>query len=671
MTFGLLILDLVGADHAGWFGERTASELALLVGLSLLAAALVWSTGQRQLAAPQLVAGIGLLTAYAAAVSLVGHPLLVSAFGVVAFAMLAAVGRSQRLSLLPWVALVGAAPCWLSLTLTGLGQSLERPSLSALWSAGGAGWALLAASVLLLLPIAAVRLDGEVARVCLAAAASLGVATACLPVVDEGLTAVTSTAVAVMVAGIVAGVSAPRRWLVVPLLPAGFASLPVIVTWVTMVGQGTSHVADVGAPFTAPADARLLSSDAIVHPVLVVPSALALLALAWLVIGPLGSSVLVRPAGAVVALSAVVSLTHTSAPLWSVVTATLVLAAAAIGRDLALAALLVGVAVGVGLASASLTVLTTAVLVLGCAGVLRLAASRSTALVAGLVLPAAIGGLLWSSCQVADVDQALRGVPATLVVGLLAVALHRREVEVSAAMTACLTSAVAVAEAANGAGSLALHLTLLGALVTSSALIHQDRRWAGWVGGSLLAAATWVRLADLGVGTPEAYTLPSALALLALGLHTPAPRPRDPDRSGAHGRTPPGNDTIAAVDPRRPDLLARGAARGRLSDPGPARQPAALERTSGHRRSCRWRARAARAGAVRSADAPVGGNRTGRHFADRRGRHLGAPSGQPQAGGGVPRPSSLRRSSVRGSGSQNASGMSSRPDGRRGVPSAV
>ena len=32
--------------------------------------------------------------------------------------------------------------------------------------------------------------------------------------------------------------------------------------------------------------------------------------------------------------------------------------------------------------------------------------------------------------------------------------------------------------------------------------------------GSLLALATWVRLADLGVHAPEPYTLPSALALL-------------------------------------------------------------------------------------------------------------------------------------------------------------
>ncbi len=49
------------------------------------------------------------------------------------------------------------------------------------------------------------------------------------------------------------------------------------------------------------------------------------------------------------------------------------------------------------------------------------------------------------------------------------------------------------------------------------ALTRPDRRAAGWVGGLLLAAATWVRLAEIGVRAPEPYTLPTALALLVTG----------------------------------------------------------------------------------------------------------------------------------------------------------
>ncbi len=79
VTFGLLVLDLVGADRAGWLGERTSSELGLILGLSLLTTGLGWSLGQARLAAPQLVSGIGLFAAYAATVDLVGHQLLISA----------------------------------------------------------------------------------------------------------------------------------------------------------------------------------------------------------------------------------------------------------------------------------------------------------------------------------------------------------------------------------------------------------------------------------------------------------------------------------------------------------------------------------------------------------------------------------------------------------------
>jgi cell division protein FtsW (lipid II flippase) len=53
--------------------------------------------------------------------------------------------------------------------------------------------------------------------------------------------------------------------------------------------------------------------------------------------------------------------------------------------------------------------------------------------------------------------------------------------------------------------------------VTTSSIVHESRRMLAWPGGLLLAAATWVRLADLGVDVVEAYTLPSAMALVAVG----------------------------------------------------------------------------------------------------------------------------------------------------------
>ncbi len=66
----------------------------------------------------------------------------------------------------------------------------------------------------------------------------------------------------------------------------------------------------------------------------------------------------------------------------------------------------------------------------------------------------------------------------------------------------------------------AVYLTVAGVVVTVMSLLRSDRRELGWAGGLLLATASWVRLWDLGVRAPEAYTLPSAAVLLVVGaLH--------------------------------------------------------------------------------------------------------------------------------------------------------
>jgi cell division protein FtsW (lipid II flippase) len=64
----------------------------------------------------------------------------------------------------------------------------------------------------------------------------------------------------------------------------------------------------------------------------------------------------------------------------------------------------------------------------------------------------------------------------------------------------------------------ALYLTVVGVAVTAMSLLRPDRRGLAWAGGALLAAASWVRLWDLGVSAPEAYTLPSAVVLVLVGL---------------------------------------------------------------------------------------------------------------------------------------------------------
>ena len=137
----------------------------------------------------------------------------------------------------------------------------------------------------------------------------------------------------------------------------------------------------------------------------------------------------------------------------------------------------------------------------------------------GLLLPAASAGLVWSGAEVADVAVDLRAVPVLVVLGLLAIARPRVEVEVSAALAGLVAALASLDVAPDQPTALAIHLTVAGVLVTLSSLVHQERRVLAWPGGALLAAATWVRLADLGVEAPEAYTLPSAVVLVLVALH--------------------------------------------------------------------------------------------------------------------------------------------------------
>ena len=120
---------------------------------------------------------------------------------------------------------------------------------------------------------------------------------------------------------------------------------------------------------------------------------------------------------------------------------------------------------------------------------------------------------------------------ALAVVGLRAPAdLRRIPAEVGAAITAVV---VLLGRAPVGVGLdwWWILLLLLGTAVTASAL-PADRHRVGWVGWVLLTASSWVRLRDADVGLVEAYTVPPALALLAVA----ALRLRR-DRSAAAYRT--------------------------------------------------------------------------------------------------------------------------------------
>ena len=275
---------------------------------------------------------------------------------------------------------------------------------------------------------------------------------------------------------------------------------------------------------------------------------------------------------------------------------------------------------------------------------LRPGESATSRLLGGAVTPPAAALAVWAFADVAGLDEALRGYPVLLTVGLLALALPRPEVEATGMdRGAGRRPAASIQAAADPVTATAVHLTVAGALVVASSLVNPQRRALGWVGGLLLAAATWVRLADLGVEAPEAYTLPSALALLVVGLDRLR---RDPETPTSSALTP--GLLLATV----PSLLwcLEDPVTWRAAWLGVACVGLVLAGTL-----ARWHAPlvvggtvggaagGARAGAVRRGDPAVDPDRGGRRAAHAGGCHLGAPAGRGPPGGGLPRPAALGR----------------------------
>jgi hypothetical protein len=314
----------------------------------------------------------------------------------------------------------------------------------------------------------------------------------------------------------------------VPRVPLAAGAVGAVTTALALLAYAATAVGSVGAPLSVPAAVRLVPIDQPLHPLLLLASTAAL-AIAGLVALP-------RPRGAVPVAAAAVgcagfaTLGLYPVPLWVVLAGSALVAggllAVALRRQDAPASYLAGGAGAVGsvlvvaaLPSLVLVTIALGLVVLGLTLTITLGRFPFATEAAGLGLPAALGALLWSMAELADVDPAQRAVPVMVVVALLALFLVRPEVELSAAATGLVAAVVAIPHAEDVSVSLAVHLTLAGVLVTTSSILHPSRRLVAWPGGLLLAAATWVRLADLGVEEPEAYTLPSALALVLVGLY--------------------------------------------------------------------------------------------------------------------------------------------------------
>ncbi|MEJ7831405.1 MAG: zinc ribbon domain-containing protein [Nocardioides sp.] len=544
VALGLLTLDVIGADNAGWLGKLGLAGLVCAVGATLAAVSGALSLLPQRLLAPQLGIVAGLFTAYVGALGQAAPDRLVALLSVVAFVAVAWLARTQNLRVLPWAALAGAVVPWLHLLGSAVTAGLDTPTVRAVWS-DGAGLSVLAAAGLLLTPLIFARTQ-PLLTLCGAGAASLATLAVVLPVVDEGLTAVTLAALATLTVWTAAAVALPSRFAFIARVPAGLAAVPVGVVATLLLTQATAQVLLTGAPFASDFGVRIDAGSTPAHPMLLVASVLALLALAATMLSPQRRTALLLPAAGTLVLSAVATIGLYDAPLWTVVGAMSLVAGALFGDALrradhlgtveGVAAVVVGaLATAFALPSAGLVTAASIVVAAGAAATLLRGRFGAADIVGGATLPVAVGTLIWSSAEVAGIDQAFRAAPILAVLGLLALARPRVEVEATAGLVAMAAAVAGVAAANDQNTSLAVHLTLAGALVSASALVNADRRWLGWVGGALLATATWVRLADVGVDAPEAYTMPSAVALLLVGLFRLR---RDPGTATALALTP-------------------------------------------------------------------------------------------------------------------------------------
>ncbi len=561
VALGLTTLDAVGARDAGWLGAPTAAtfavglglllvvvgdgaavllrrtpaggftfgELGAVLGSAILSYGLVdgdWGDGAgRALVAVLVVGGLALLTARLA-------PLRVAAVG------------TWLVAVADWVVLLGA----------GLERVGSDPSAASVWLRLD-GWGLLAAAAVGGALAASRPVDVRL-RVAGLAAATFSLATfATVPAYDETGTTLTLAVLGTVAVAVVATALAPRPWATAGLaasLPGSlYLGVQLLVLGVLAVGRYVEVAATAwGGTAGGRLDALPVEPDraaAWTVPLLVG----ALVGVAWSVarLASYGRSLSPRAAlltgGLAAALALALALLLSPVPVWAVLLVLLATGAGAVGVALAPRG---GAPTEVGPAAlpAGAVVLAVALplswydawLTLGAVGVALLAAvaarlrSRTdwSTRVAGAAVAPLAAGATWTGGELVGGQRPWVGLVALLVLAALALApmaLGRlpggrrstTELELGSA-AAALGIAAAGLDAATGATVAdwtAVYLTVGGTAAALQALLREDRRPVGWLGGALLAAATWVRLADLGVEAPEPYTLPAAVALLVTG----------------------------------------------------------------------------------------------------------------------------------------------------------
>lgn len=532
VALGMLGLDVIGAHAAGWFGD-SSTGWAFAAGGAVMALggtglALPRFADGPRLVAPQVFVGVGYLIGWGGLLAGLDHQLLVGHLLVALGAGITLVSRTA-LPVRAWSVGIATSFVWVVTALAGLGLAFSEPALRDLWVDGGTGWSLLASATALLAPGLVTR-----KRELLVGGGSFGALLVTIalvaPTVDEsarvaGIVTLAATALWVATYRLL-----PPTVRLVATAPAAIGSLALLAFDAVAGSVALARVADLGSERSF--GVLLDRPEPVTEPLLVVPSVLVPLAFLAFLMPKRGE----RPAapwwqagavaGGVAAVTTLasydVALVVVVAALGLVAGGTLVLALVSSGeRQTGLGLVALGLGAGaVVLALPSLAVLAVGSTILVAIALVAHLAGRTTTVrtVAAVTVSPALATLVWTAGLAGEIDARWLGYPVLALLGLLAIVRPRLEVELPALVVGVLAVPPAILSAADMGGSLALHLVVVGALLSASALVHESRRDLVWAAVPVFALASWVWFSDRGVTDPEPYTLPIAVALAMLGL---------------------------------------------------------------------------------------------------------------------------------------------------------
>lgn len=575
VAFGLLLIDLIGADSSGWFGDLPDGALLVVIGgiltVPALAATYLTGRGRSAMLAPQLVAPAAASTLSVGLWVLADETSFPVVIGCLLAAGLGLLGprlEARTMQVASWLAF---GLWWLVLALVGFYRAVESPTVRGLWLELEA-WPMLAAAAFL--AVGAWRVSDSSLRAALGGTAITAVGF--LLVLPALTGSVDRATLVLLLAGAALAVAlwrSPAPWRHLTLVPLVSAlAMPATAAAGTAIVHLTHAIAAV--PLGSGWTDRLVVADTQVGELL---NPLLLPVTAVVVVGALAAaSVLTaRPLGYLHALGPIAGL-GAGLGVTAAVTAHPVprVAAVAVALLVAIALTLPAVRPTPALGTAPLTnpaigpatdlaadpavdggskrndALRTAYLLAASAAWLLtcLLALPSNELMLGIslaltgagfwlavagrtpwqvalgecVVPAAACAAVASAARIVDLHGAWFGVAAIAVLGVLLQLRPGTTWLASHSVVGGLAVLIAVpfagaADAPDSALVLALTLTLAGVAYVASGLLRSDRRLLALPGGAMLVAASWVWMWQQDVTLVEAYTLPPALALTALG----------------------------------------------------------------------------------------------------------------------------------------------------------